>query len=138
MKSGMSIGKNSEKKDLKRGFTLVEVILVVAIITILSAIAVPQVGKYLNKANRSKVIGAVAELNNASTSWSIDHGGDTPTSLQDVLTEQGNIQKLGIGLTPSGSFRIGNIKGMIIYSNGEIYAKIDSDSKAFPNEEIRK
>ena len=83
------------KKSLKKGFTLIEVILVVAIITIISAIAVPQVGKYLDKANRSKVIGAIAELNNSSTSWSIDHGG-------------------------------------------EVYAKIDSDSKAFPGEEIRK
>ncbi len=130
----------SERKNgkLKEGFTLVEVILVIAIITILSAVAVPQVGKYLNKANRSKVVGAVAELNNASTSWSIDHGGDSPANLQDILTEQGNIQKLGIGLTTTGSFKIGNIKGVIMYSNGEVYAKIDADSKAFPNEEIRK
>ena len=44
------------KKSLKKGFTLIEVILVVAIITIISAIAVPQVGKYLDKANRRKVI----------------------------------------------------------------------------------
>ena len=126
------------KKSLKKGFTLIEVILVVAIITIISAIAVPQVGTYLDKANRSKVIGAVAELNNSSTSWSIDHGGDIPKNLQDVLTEQGNIQKLGIGMTSTGTFKIGNIKGLIIYNKGEVYAKIDSDSKAFPGEEIRK
>ena len=126
------------KKSLKKGFTLIEVILVVAIITIISAITVPQVGKYLDKANRSKVIGAVAELNNSSISWSIDHGGDIPKNLQDVLTEQGNIQKLGIGMTSTGTFKIGNIKGLIIYNKGEVYAKIDNDSKAFPGEEIRK
>ena len=51
-----------KEKKFQKGFTLVEVILVVAIITIISAIAVPQVGKYLNKANRSKIIGAIAEL----------------------------------------------------------------------------
>ena len=55
--------ENKKIREREKGFTLVEVILVVAIITIISAIAVPQVGKYLNKANRSKVIGAVAELN---------------------------------------------------------------------------
>ena len=122
--------KYSQKKSTKKGFTLIEVILVVAIITIISAIAVPQVGKYLNKANRSKVIGAVAELNNSSTSWSIDHGGDSPKNLQDVLIEQ--------GMNTSGNFKIGNIKGVMIYDKGEVYAKIDADSKAFPGEEIRK
>ena len=130
--------KQKKSETLKKGFTLVEVILVIAIITILSAVAVPQVGKYINKANRSKIVGAVAELNNSSTSWSIDNGGNSPDSLQDVLTEQGNLQKLGIGLSSSGTFKIGNIKGTMVYSEGEVYAKIDSDSKAFPNEEIRK
>ena len=93
-------------KEREKGFTLVEVILVVAIITIISAIAVPQVGKYLNKANRSKVIGAVAELNNTTTSWSIDHGGDSPKNLQDILIEHGNLNKLGIGLDSNGKFKI--------------------------------
>ena len=74
------------KREKKDGFTLVEVILVVAIITIISAMAVPQVGKYLNKANKSKVIGAIAELNNSSTSWSVENNGNAPTNLNDVFT----------------------------------------------------
>ncbi len=128
----------SDKKSKNQGFTLIEVILVIAIITIISAIAVPQVGKYLNKANRSKVIGAVAELNNSSTSWSIDHGGDVPSNLQDIFTEQGDLKKLGIGLDTSGSFKIGNITGKMELNSGEVYAKIDAGSKAFPGEEIRR
>ena len=130
--------KKTFGKKAKKGFTLIEVILVVAIITIISAIAIPQVGKYLNKANRSKVIGAISELNNTTTSWSIDHGGDAPKNLQDILTEQGNLNKLGIGLDSSGKFKIGNIQGQIIYQNGEIYAKIAANSKAFPGEEIKR
>ena len=127
-----------KRKNKNYGFTLIEVILVVAIITILSAIAVPQVGKYLNKANRSKVIGAVAELNNSSTSWSIDNGGDVPSNIQDIFTEHGNINKLGIGIDSSGTFKIGNITGKLEIDNGEVYAKIDSNSRAFPGEEIRR
>ena len=106
-----------KEKNFQKGFTLVEVILVVAIITIISAIA---------------------ELNNSSTSWSIDHGGDIPNSLQDIFNEQGDLKKLGIGADSSGNFKIGNIHGKILYSNGEVYAKTDPNSKAFPNEEIRK
>ena len=127
-----------KRKNKNYGFTLIEVILVVAIITILSAIAVPQVGKYLNKANRSKVIGAVAELNNSSTSWSIDNGGDVPSNIQDIFTEHGNINKLGIGIDSSGNFKIGNITGKLEIDNGEVYAKIDSNRRAFPGEEIRR
>ncbi len=127
-----------KRKNKNYGFTLIEVILVVAIITILSAIAVPQVGKYLYKANRSKVIGAVAELNNSSTSWSIDNGGDVPSNIQDIFTEHGNINKLGIGIDSSGNFKIGNITGKLEIDNGEVYAKIDSNSRAFPGEEIRR
>ena len=127
-----------KRKNKNYGFTLIEVILVVAIITILSAIAVPQVGKYLNKANRSKVIGAVAELNNSSTSWSIDNGGDVPSNIQDIFTEHGNINKLGIGIDSSGNFKIGNITGKLEIDNGEVYAQIDSNSRAFPGEEIRR
>lgn len=127
-----------QKKSLKKGFTLIEVILVVAIIAVISTIAVPQVGKYLDKANRSRIIGAIAELNNSSTSWSIDHGGDSPKNLQDILTEHGNLQKLGIGMTAAGNFKVGNIKGIIVYDKGEIYAKVDSDSKSFSGEEIRR
>ena len=115
--------EDKELRDREKGFTLVEVILVVAIITIISAIAVPQVGKYLNKANRSKVIGAVAELNNTTTSWSIDHG---------------NLNKLGIVLNTSGKFKIGNIEGNIVYQDGEVFAKVAAGSKAFAGEEIRK
>ena len=130
--------ENKKLREREKGFTLVEVILVVAIITIISAIAVPQVGKYLNKANRSKVVGAVAELNNTTTSWSIDHSGDAPKNLQEILTEQGNLSKLGIGLDSSGKFKIGNIQGNVIYQEGEVFAKVDANSKAFAGEEIRK
>ena len=132
-KSEKTFGKKS-----KKGFTLIEVILVVAIITIISAIAIPQVGKYLNKANRSKVIGAISELNNTTTSWSIDHSGDAPKNLQDILTEQGNLNKLGIGLDSNGKFKIGNIEGNVVYQNGEVFAKVSAGSKAFAGEEIRK
>ena len=84
------------------------------------------------------MIGAVAELNNTTTSWSIDHGGDSPKNLQDILIEHGNLNKLGIGLDSSGKFKIGNIEGNIVYQDGEVFAKVAAGSKAFAGEEIRK
>ena len=60
------------------------------------------------------------------------------TSMADVFTEQGNLSKLGIGLQADGTFKTGNIEGIMIYvaSDGEIYAKISPSSKVYANEEI--
>ena len=94
---------------MKRGFTLIEVILVIAIIAIIATIAIPQVNKYLDKANKSKVLAAISELNNTSLSWSVDNNGNIPDSLQKIFQEHGNLEKLNINLEADSSFKIGNI-----------------------------
>lgn len=121
---------------MKRGFTLIEVILVIAIITIIATIAIPQVNKYLDKANKSKVLAAISELNNTSLSWSINNNGDLPDTLQKIYQEHGSLEKLNINLETDDSFKIGNIKGKLLLNDGEISAKVDSDSKSFKGELI--
>lgn len=119
---------------MKKGFTLVEIILVLAIIAIIATIAIPQVNKYLDKANKSKILGAISDLNNSSLSWSIENNGSIPEDIQEVFKEHGNIEKLNINLKTDSSFILGNIKGSLLLDDGEIYAKIDSDSKSFKGE----
>ena len=121
---------------MKKGFTLVEVILVLAIIAIIATIAIPQVNKYLDKANKSKVLAAVSELNNSSLSWSIENNGSIPDDIQEIFQEHGNIEKLNINLKTDSSFELGNIKGKLLLNDGEIYAKVDSDSRSFKDETL--
>ena len=121
---------------MKRGFTLIEVILVIAIIAIIATIAIPQVNKYLDKANKSKVLAAISELNNTSLSWSVDNNGNIPDSLQKIFQEHGNLEKLNINLETDSSFKIGNIKGKLLLNDGEVSAKVDLDSKSFKGELI--
>ena len=121
---------------MKKGFTLVEVILVLAIIAIIATIAIPQVNKYLDKANKSKVLGAISDLNNSSLSWSIENNGSIPDDMQKIFQEHGNIGKLNINLKTDSSFELGNIKGVLLLNDEEIYAKIDNDSKSFKGETL--
>ena len=119
---------------MKKGFTLVEIVLVLAIMSVIATIAIPQVNKYLDRANRTKVISALSELNNSSLSWSIENNGNIPEKLDDILKLHGDIKKLNISLEDSGTFKVGNIKGKLVLNDGEVNAEIDHDSKSFGGE----
>jgi len=53
----------------KRGFTLVEIMIVVAIIILLAAIAIPNLLRARHNANESAAIGAVRTISTAAESW---------------------------------------------------------------------
>ena len=50
----MNIKKLRELKKNKKGFTLIEIIVVVVILAVLMAVAVPSVMKYLSEADNAK------------------------------------------------------------------------------------
>ncbi|TDT69796.1 prepilin-type N-terminal cleavage/methylation domain-containing protein [Hypnocyclicus thermotrophus] len=72
------------KKTLKNGFTLVELMIVVAIIAILSAVAVPRFGKQIQKAKDAKALSLVGNWRSASTLYYTDHEGDYATDFGDL------------------------------------------------------
>ena len=62
------------KRNNKKGFTIVELVIVIAVIAILSAVLIPTFGGIVDKANASA---AQQEAKNAHTQYLIDTDADT-------------------------------------------------------------
>jgi len=70
----------------KRGFTLVEIMIVVAIIALLAAIAIPNLLRARHNANEGAAIGALRTISTASESF---RAAQTPTTYAASLAVMG-------------------------------------------------
>jgi prepilin-type N-terminal cleavage/methylation domain-containing protein/prepilin-type processing-associated H-X9-DG protein len=62
----------------RRGFTLMEVLVVIAIILVLAAIAFPTVTAFRTKADKAQAISRMRDLGTAATTYTTDNNGDLP------------------------------------------------------------
>lgn len=69
---------NSKLPIIKAGFTLIELMAVVAIITILAAIMIPNVAKHVERGRMARVEADMDVLIKAISLFQIDHEGDLP------------------------------------------------------------
>ena len=72
------------KKNRQKGFTLVEIMIVVAIIAILAAVAIPSFIRYRNDSRTAACIGNMQQLRTAAESWLTKHPGTTAPTLTDL------------------------------------------------------
>ena len=97
----------------KGGFTLVEIMIVVAIIGLLAAIAIPNFMKAREKAQKNACVANLRQIEGAKTLWALDEGKSTGDSVTmgDLVTDYikatpecpaGGTYTLGdIGTTPT-------------------------------------
>ena len=75
------------KKSRKGGFTLVELMVVVAVIAILAAIAMPQFLSAADRARTAKETADIQIIKNATQLYMINKNVDTPPTVENLYKE---------------------------------------------------
>ncbi len=108
------------RKKKNRGFTLIEIITVIAIIGILASVTVPKISKYIDKANETKIFSAISELNNLYILMNLDGKNDI-----DIYKVLGEAENLGVNINSgSNNFFVGRFKGEFLIEDGKIIASV--------------
>ncbi len=107
----------------KKGFTLVELLIVIAIIGIMALIAIPRMGKYRKDANETASLATAAAIYSARATYLARHG-DLASMTDEILAQYmaggevpeyigGELDGTGYGITTvfvkdeNGDFTIG-------------------------------
>lgn len=72
------------KKLNNKGFTLVEIVIVIVIIAILAAMLVPSLTAWIDKANKKTFLEAANEIKTATTSYVSENYEDTFANEDDI------------------------------------------------------
>lgn len=82
-----------------KGFTIIELLIVIAVIAILAAIIVANVGRYNAKANDASVKAEMRELSVAMTDYTVTNGGSAFCTNQNAENIANAIQKISSSYT---------------------------------------
>ena len=98
--------RNTTMKRMLKGFTLIEIMIVVAIIAILAAVAIPNFVKYRNESQRASCISNMKQLQTAGEQWLMSHPGTTAPTTADLCGSTLYIKKTPVCPKSSAAYTI--------------------------------
>jgi len=100
-------------KKMLKGFTLIEIMIVVAIIAILAAVAIPNFIKYRNEAQKSACISNMKQLQTAGEQWCIINGANSTPTQSDLCGSDKYIKSTPVCPYAKEAYTIANDAGVI-------------------------
>ena len=95
-------------KKMQKGFTLVEIMIVVAIIAILAAIAIPNFIKYRTESQNNACVSTMASIQTAAENWLSKPGrGATAPTLEQLVDGGKGYFKTAPTCPKGGTYTIG-------------------------------
>jgi type IV pilus assembly protein PilA len=76
----------NKKNKQQEGFSLIELLIVVAIILIIAAIAIPNLLRSRMAANEASAVGSVRTVNTAAVTYNSTYGNGYPSTLTEIGT----------------------------------------------------
>ena len=108
------------KRNNKKGFTIVELVIVIAVIAVLAAVLIPTFASLIKKANESADIQAARQMNTALAAESITEKPETFYEVIEILSEAGfNSEKALIPVTKGCAFYWYKPENLIVLANIE-------------------
>ncbi len=105
--------ENTTMKKMLKGFTLVEIMIVVAIIAILAAVAIPNFIKYRNESQKSSCISNMKQLQTAGEQWCMTHEATAVPPISDLCGSDKYVKTTPVCPYAKESYTVGNDSGIV-------------------------